>query len=405
VSSHIVKNCELSSVGYRALEACVARGEAMSFDTVGESYFRLAIEALPAAMIFVGADGTIQYANAETRRMFGYGAQELLGRSIDVLVPARLRHIHAALRDGFFTEPSQRPMGVGRDLKATRRDGREFPVEVGLTPIETPGGPVVLATVIDITARREVEASLAQRAAELEKANERLAQFAYIASHDLQEPLRKIAAFSDLLEQAVANGDAEDRDTAMRVIRTSAMRARELVDDLLIYSHMINDAQQLQDVDLRCEIELALEDLSEAINETKAKIEIDVPEATIRVDRSQMARLLLNILSNAIKFRKPERTAWVRILGSRLPNGKLRLAIIDNGIGFDAKYADAIFKPFVRLHTKAQYPGTGIGLAICKSIADRHGWELAIDSRPGEGATFLLTLPTLSLEQGVAADA
>jgi light-regulated signal transduction histidine kinase (bacteriophytochrome) len=289
-------------------------------------------------------------------------------------------------------------MGVGRDLKARRADGSEFPVEIGLAPIETASGILILVTVLDITARREAEQALAQRAAELERANERLDRFAFVASHDLQEPLRKIVAFSDLLEKAIVAGDQSEMTYSNHVIRASALRARELVNDLLVYSQTINDAQQLRELDLRNEIQLALNDLSEMINETHSAIHLDVSKIRFKADRSQFARLMHNIISNAIKYRKPNQIANVQISTTRLEDNTMRLAIIDDGIGFEAKYADVIFEPFKRLHTKAQYPGTGIGLAICKSIVDRHGWQISIESSPGEGATFFITMPTLPRE-------
>jgi PAS domain S-box-containing protein len=368
----------------------------MSFESIGDDHFRLAVESAPAAMIVSDTAGIIQFVNAETERMFGYSSEELLGKSIDILLPERMRAAHAGLRQSFFANPSKRPMGVGRDLKAARRNGSEFPVEIGLTPIETAAGKVVLATVLDITARRDAENALSQRAAELERANERLAQFAYVASHDLQEPLRKIAAFSDILEHAISSANHTDIAYANSVMRSSALRARELVDDLLTYSRTINDAQHLQELDLRQEIELALNDLSEMINEAQAKIKVEVPHVAFRADRSQFARLTHNIVSNAIKYRKPNQAPQLDIVASSPAPGAVSVAFSDNGIGFESKYGQMIFEPFKRLHPKAQYPGTGIGLAICKSIADRHGWGLSVSARPGEGATFFVTIPLLS---------
>lgn len=364
----------------------------MSFDNIGEDQFRLAVESAPAAMIVSSAEGLIQFVNAETERMFGYRSDELVGKSIDILVPARMRSAHSSLRQSFFAHPSKRPMGAGRDLKATRRDGSEFPVEIGLTPIESESGLVVLATVLDITARREAENALSQRAAELERANERLAQFAYVASHDLQEPLRKIAAFSDILEQAISSANRTDMAYANSVMRSSALRARELVDDLLTYSRAINDTQHLQDLDLREEIELAIDDLSETIAETGARLSIEAPHLTIRADRSQFSRLTHNIVSNALKYRKPDRTPEIVIEATR-DEREVVVAFADNGIGFESKYERVVFEPFKRLHPKGKYPGTGIGLAICKSIADRHGWRLSVSSQPGQGSTFYVAIP------------
>ena len=364
----------------------------MSFDSIGEDQFRLAVESAPAAMIVSSADGLIQFVNAETERMFGYRSDELVGKSIDILVPARMRAAHSSLRQSFLAHPSKRPMGVGRDLKATRRDGSEFPVEIGLTPIESENGPVVLATVLDITARREAENALSQRAAELERANERLAQFAYVASHDLQEPLRKIAAFSDILEQAISSANQTDMTYANSVMRSSALRARELVDDLLTYSRAINDAQNVQELDLREEIELAIDDLSETVAETGARLRIEAPHVAFRADRSQFARLTHNIVSNALKYRKQDCAPEI-VISTTQNEREIVIAFADNGIGFESKYEQLVFEPFKRLHPKGRYPGTGIGLAICKSIADRHGWRLSVASQPGQGSTFYVAIP------------
>jgi PAS domain S-box-containing protein len=365
----------------------------MSFEGIGDDHFRLAVESAPAAMIVSDAEGVILFVNAETERMFGYGSGELVGMSIDILAPAHVRTSHARLRRSFLAAPSKRPMGVGRDLRASRRDGSEFPVEIGLTPIETDHGMVVLATVLDITARREAESALSQRASELERANERLAQFAYVASHDLQEPLRKIAAFSDILEKAIASSNETDMSYANSVMRNSALRARELVDDLLTYSRAINDAQHLQRLDLRDELELAVDDLSEAIEETQAAVMIEVPHVSFYADRSQFARLTHNIVSNALKYRKPDETPKVRIFAAQQEAEAIVVGFTDNGIGFESKYQHIVFEPFKRLHPKGRYPGTGIGLAICKSIADRHGWRLSVKSQPGTGSTFYVTIP------------
>ncbi len=368
----------------------------MPSGTGSDSRFRLAVEASPAAMIMTGPDGLIEFANAETERMFGYSVEELIGRSIDELVPARMRGAHSGLRRGFLASPSKRPMGAGRDLNGVRKEGMEFPVEIALTPIDSENDLIVLATVVDITARRRSETELAQRASELELANERLTQFAYVASRDLQEPLRKIAVYAGLLDEAIAKSDAADVARATAVIASSAVRARRLVDNLLTFSRVTGSETQLQPLDLRAEVELALSDLSEAIEETGARVRIDIPPIVVPADRAQLGRLMQNIVSNAIKFHKPGAAPAVEIRATLLDRGRARLSIADDGIGFEEKFAKEIFEPFKRLHDLKQYPGTGIGLAICKAIADRYGWTLDVKSRPGEGATFFITLPTAS---------
>jgi PAS domain S-box-containing protein len=361
--------------------------------TARDDRFRLAVDASPAAMIMVDADGLIEFANAETERMFGYSVEELIGRSIDLLVPTRLRGSHAGLRRGFFDNPSNRPMGAGRDLNGTRKDGAEFPVEIALTPIDAESGPIVLATVVDITARTQAEMELARRASELELANERLAHFAYVASHDLQEPLRKIAVFAGLLAEAVERAETADVARATTVISTSAVRARRLVENLLTFSRVTSGETRVQPLDLRAEVESVLNDLSASVEESGAQVLVTIPPVLVPADRMQLGRLIQNIISNAIKYHKPGAAPGIRILTTVLSRTKIRLSIVDDGIGFEEKFAREIFEPFKRLHDLKQYPGSGIGLAICKAIADRHGWTLAVNSRPGEGAAFHVTLP------------
>jgi PAS domain S-box-containing protein len=355
--------------------------------------FQLAVDASPAAMIMVDTSGIIEFASAETVRMFGYAIHELIGQSIDRLVPPKMRAAHAGLRQGFFAHPSKRPMGGGRDLHATRKDGAEFPVEIGLTPIDSAGGTMVLATVVDITARRRAELELAQHAADLELANERLTQFAYVASHDLQEPLRKIAAYAGLIEEAVRKSDAEALARATVVVSTSAVRARRMIDNLLAFSRVGAAETRIERLDLRIEVACVLADLSVAIGEAVATVDLAVEPFVVPADRVQLGRVIQNIVSNAVKYRKPDAAPSIAIRTERVGRVQVRLSITDDGIGFDETFATQIFEPFKRLHTPNAYDGSGIGLAICKTIADRYGWTLTVRSRPGKGSTFALTLP------------
>ena len=180
---------------------------------------------------------------------------------------------------------------------------------------------------------------------------------------------------------------------ATDVIRASAVRARGLVDDLLLYSRTVNDTLSPSVLDLRNETETALEDLSQLVIESQAEIENLAPHVKFRADPFQFARMIHNVVSNAIKYRKPNEPPKVTIASEPVADCAVRVSIVDNGIGFEAKYAEQVFEPFKRLHSPAKYPGSGIGLAICKSIADRHGWRLSIRSAPGEGTTFFITIP------------
>jgi len=177
-------------------------------------------------------------------------------------------------------------------------------------------------------------------------------------------------------------------------VRSAALRARELVEGLLAYSRQVSTPPRLEPLDARMEIEAVVSDFSELIRQTEAQVAIAVPSGvTIEADRLQLERCLGSLLSNAIKYRKPDQPPRIVFSCERAP-GELRIAISDAGIGFEPKYSELIFEPLKRLHTFAQYPGAGVGLALCKSTADRHGWRIEAASQLGDGATFTLTIPT-----------
>lgn len=224
---------------------------------------------------------------------------------------------------------------------------------------------------------------------------ERLARFVYVASLDLQEPLRKIEAFSELLDNAIASSNKKDMAYARSAMRSCALSARKLVDDLLTYSSTILGEQRMEALDLRQEIDAVLGELSDSIAETRAQVNVSAPPVRLMADRSQLACLLQNIISNAIKYRKPDQAPRIDIVAVVVSEGTLSLTITDYGVGFKDDFAQSIFEPFKKLGGKIEYAGTGIELAICKSIADRHGWGISVKARPDEGAAFSFSIPLL----------
>jgi PAS domain S-box-containing protein len=352
----------------------------------------LAFEASPAAMFMVDGEGIVQFVNAQCERMFGFDTGEMAGMSVERLVPVGIRGRHRRLRDDYGAAPAKRLMGVGRDLRAVRRDGSEFPVEIGLTPVATPEGVRVVGFAIDISARLENEARLKASLDELKRANESLAQFAFVASHDIQEPLRKIAAFGEILHGAMERDDKAEGRYAAEVMTASARRARALVADLLALARSHNSEGRIEDVALREIIAVALEALSRTIDEKDARIDCLGEDFSVRADRAQSVQVVQNLLSNALKYHKPGQPPQVRIRLECGADGG-RLAIEDDGIGFPASHHDEIFEPFRRLHAGDGAPGSGIGLAICQAIANRHGWRIAARSAPDEGAAFEIFFP------------
>lgn len=238
----------------------------------------------------------------------------------------------------------------------------------------------------------EQEQTIARRTLKLERSNEELRNFAQIASHDLQEPLRTIVSFGDRLVIKHADQlDDKGRDYLER-IRNAATRMGHLIDDLLNYSRVASQEQELALVDLDRLLAEVLEDLEQRRQECDGRVEI-APLGTIKADRNQLHRLFLNLIGNALKFHREGTRPLVRVYRSEPGDGRVNILVEDNGIGFDEKYLDRIFRPFQRLHLRDQYHGTGMGLAICKKIVENHHGELHARSQPGKGTTFIIILP------------
>ncbi|MGG1948526.1 PAS domain S-box protein [Trinickia sp. NRRL B-1857] len=356
-----------------------------------EERFRVAVEAAPNAMIMVDDAGKMTLVNTQTERLFGYRRAELLGQSIEMLVPERFRGHHLGYRTSFFANPSARPMGSGRDLFGLRQDGSEFPIEIGLNPIETSEGTFVLSSIADITERKRAERQLRQRTEELARSNRDLEQFAYVASHDLQEPLRAVAGPLQLLQRRYEGKLDERADEFIGHAVDGATRMQTLIDDLLSYSRVGRLEDPKQSVEVAHALELALKNLAVVIQETQAQITHDALP-TVQGIPTQLALLFQNLVGNGIKFRKKDGPVQIHVAAE--PAGEAwQISVADNGIGIAEQYFERIFVIFQRLHTRREYPGTGLGLALCKRIVEHHGGRIWLESTPGEGTTFFFTLP------------
>lgn len=356
-----------------------------------EERLRRVVEAAPNAMIMVNRGGHIVLVNSQALRVFGYSRDELLGLGIDDLVPARYRAGHPGYREAFFSDLRSRPMGTGRHLYGLRRDGSEFPVEIGLNPIETDEGMFVLAAVVDITERRRAEEALQERTDELARSNRDLEQFAYVASHDLQEPLRAVAGPLQLLQRRYQGQLDARADEYIGHAVEGAGRMQALIEDLLTYSRVGRADNAFQPTGCEAALDYALKNLSAALEEAGAQVHRG-PLPAVRAIAPQLSLLFQNLVGNAIKFRRKEGPVEIRVAAEPHGEGWL-FRVEDNGIGIDAQYFERIFLIFQRLHTRRDYPGTGIGLALCKRIVERHGGRIWVESEPGRGTTFFFTLP------------
>jgi PAS domain S-box-containing protein len=266
----------------------------------------------------------------------------------------------------------------------------------------------VLATALE---RKQAEERAEAFAAELQRSNRELEQFASIASHDLQEPLRKIRAFGDRLQARFAEPLGEQGRQYIERMQASATRMQTLIEDLLTFSRVTSEARPFTEVDLATEARHVVSDLESRIHQTGGRVEVgDLP--TVQADATQLRQLFQNLIGNALKFHKPGEPPLVKV-GAEMfpeagagvpragPNARVcRITIQDNGIGFEEAYLDRIFKVFQRLHSRHEYEGTGVGLAICRKIVERHGGTITARSAPGHGATFIVTLPVRQPKQG-----
>ncbi|HEY3378146.1 MAG TPA: PAS domain S-box protein [Armatimonadota bacterium] len=261
-----------------------------------------------------------------------------------------------------------------------------------LVDAETEQVTGVIEYVRDVTARKHAEEELEHIAAELARSNEELEQFAYVASHDLQEPLRMVASYVQLLQRRYRGKLDSDADEFIAFAVDGASRMKELINDLLTYSRVGTQGKPFTETDANLIVQRALANLQLAIEDRQAEV-LCAALPTLTVDASQLTQLFQNLIGNAIKFQQDTRPR-VEITATPEPPGYWTFAVRDNGIGIDPQYADRIFAIFQRLHSKEEYAGTGIGLAVCKKIVERHGGSIRVESAPGQGATFLFTIPS-----------
>ena len=366
-----------------------------------ERLFRLLAENMSDAVLLQSPTGEVLYASPSTERVLGVDADELTGRNLfDILHPADEKR----LRSGAHQSMLEGTKYTQSLVRARRRSGEFVWLELASKPISRDDGGVehILSSARDVTERIEAEEQAARYRSELEKRNRELQDFAYVASHDLQEPLRKIRAFSDLLEEDY--GDRLDEEALAYIdrVQDAAIRMSTLITDLLQFSRITTKGEPFSEVDLSDVVRGVISDLEIAVSESGAEIVVgELP--TIEADPMQMRQLFQNLLSNALKFRQEEVQPVVHVSATVERNADARpsaaaeicrITVSDNGIGFDSQYVDRIFSPFQRLHTRRQYDGTGMGLAICRRIAERHNGTISADSTPGEGSTFIIELPT-----------
>jgi PAS domain S-box-containing protein len=355
-----------------------------------EGRYRGLLEAAPDAMVVVNPGGDIVLLNVQAENKFGYSRDELVGQKIKNIIPEGFaeRLIADALRTAEDALAQQ--IGTGIELTGRRKDGSEFPIEIMLSPLDSAEGILVTAAIRDITARKKAEMHLLHKVEELNRSNEELGQFAYIASHDLQEPLRMVASYTQLLSRRYKGKLDADGDQFIAFAVDGANRMQRLIQDLLAFSRVGTKGQDLLDISSEDALQQALMNLCSALEESGAQVTHD-PLPPVQADETQLVQLFQNLVGNAIKYQSPG-VPRVHVSAARNGAKKWIFSVKDNGLGIDPQYFDKIFGMFQRLHKREEFAGTGIGLAICKKIVERHGGSISVESQPGQGSTFHFAL-------------
>ncbi|HEY6559925.1 MAG TPA: PAS domain S-box protein [Polyangiaceae bacterium] len=358
--------------------------------------YRGLLEAAPDAMVVVNQGGEIVLLNVQAEKQFGYSRDELVGQKVTNIIPQGFaeRLIADALRSA--DEALTQEIGTGLELSGRRKNGSKFPIEIMLSPLKSADGVLVTAAIRDITTRKKaeahllIEAQLVEKMGELKRSNEELGQFAYIASHDLQEPLRMVASYTQLLSKRYKGKLDSDADEFIAFAVDGASRMQRLIQDLLAYSRVGTRSDVLADTSSEQALEEALLNLGGAIEESGAVVTHD-PLPAVLADESQLIQLFQNLVSNGIKYRSSD-VPHVHVSAVRDREARWRFAVKDNGLGIEPQYFERIFGMFQRLHRREDFAGTGIGLAICKKIVERHGGSISVESQPGHGSTFHFAL-------------
>ncbi|MEZ5317165.1 MAG: PAS domain S-box protein [Vicinamibacterales bacterium] len=356
-----------------------------------ELRFRAVAETATVGVVMADEAGLIRYWNPGAEAMFGWLEDDALGRPLTLIMPDRMRAAHEAGLRRYLETREPRILGRTLEMAGLRSDGTEFPIEISISSWRTSKGVFFSAFLRDITLRRDAEQVLRAQAEELARSNQELEQFAYVASHDLQEPLRMVSNYTQLLASRYRerlDGDAlEFIDFAV----DGAKRMQMLIHDLLQYARVGTRGKEFRETSTEQIVRDTVQNLAGVVEETGARIRVG-PLPTVRGDQSQLAQVFQNLIGNALKFRRSDAPPVVDVSAEE-EDGAWVFRVADNGIGIDQKYFDRIFQMFQRLHGREQYEGTGIGLALCKKIVERHGGRITVSSEPGRGTTFAFTIP------------
>jgi PAS domain S-box-containing protein len=350
-----------------------------------EERFRLVVESAPNAMVLVNGEGKITLVNSQTEKLFGFSRDELINNGVEMLIPFRFKEKHPDYRNAFFSTPKARSMGAGRDLYARRKDGTEFPVEIGLNPLETAEGPMVLAAIIDITERK------------MQEAHRLKSDFLANMSHELRTPMNAIIGFSELLIDKKVGDLNEKQLDYLNDIHTSGNHLLRLINDVLDIAKIESGKTELTIESFS--VTGAIEEVIKIVDPIARKKSISISLSCskeiniVSLDKNKFKQILYNLISNAIKFNHDGGTVNIET-ETHLTNSFI-MKIKDSGIGIAKENRSKLFVPFVQLDsgTARKHEGTGLGLALTKTIIELHEGKISVDSEVGKGTVFSVMLP------------
>ena len=362
-----------------------------------QARFRGVLEAVPDAMVVVDVDGRIALVNSETERLFGYTRDELLGNTVELLIPERYRHAHPGHRAGYFLAPRRRSMGVALELAGRRQDGREFPVDISLSPLEVDGVTLVIAAIRDVSARKQSTEAQVQTVREASRLK---SEFLANMSHELRTPLNAIIGFAELMHDGKVGAVSARQQEYLDDILTSSRHLLQLINDVLDLSKVEAGKMEFrpEPVDLAKlirEVKDILRTLA-AQKQIRVEVEIDAGVTGVLADPAKLKQVLYNYLSNALKFTPDDGRVVVRVV----PEGPeaFRLEVEDTGIGIRPEDMDRLFTEFQQLDAgmAKQHAGTGLGLALTKRVVEAQGGRVEARSAPGKGSLFSAVLPRIT---------
>ena len=349
------------------------------------------LEAAPDAMVVVDQTGEIVLLNVQAGKQFGYNRNELVGQSVKNIIPEGFAERLIADGERSPAEALAQQIGTGIELSGRRKDGSEFPIEIMLSPLESPQGILVTAAIRDISARKQSDEHLVKTVEELRRSNSELQQFAYVASHDLQEPLRMVASYTQLLASRYTGRLDSDADEFIAFAVDGCNRMQILIQDLLAYSRAGAPQKALHQVSSEDAFREALTNLQAAVEKSGVSVTHDaLPD--IRADETQLTQVFQNLVGNALKYRGVE-VPRVHVSAAKSAENEWTFSVRDNGLGIEPRYFERIFVLFQRLHGQSEFEGTGIGLAVCKKLLEQMGGRIWVESQHGIGSNFCFALP------------